>query len=106
MKITRRLLGGVFAAALASISFSQVTFAGTAQELGAESVIETIKKRGVIKIGLDLFVPWSMRDKNGDLVGFQRPCLLLIYDQHHVQNQLNLHFYPSLTKAQISLSQS
>ena len=71
MKITRRLLGGVFAAALASISFSQVTFAGTAQELGAESVIETIKKRGVIKIGLDLFVPWSMRDKNGDLVGFE-----------------------------------
>ena len=65
------LLGGVFAAALASISFSQVTFAGTAQELGAESVIETIKKRGVIKIGLDLFVPWSMRDKNGDLVGFE-----------------------------------
>ena len=71
MKITRRLLGGVLAAALASISFSQVTFAGTAQQLGAESVIETIKKRGVIKIGLDLFVPWSMRDKNGDLVGFE-----------------------------------
>ena len=71
MNITRRLLGGVFAAALASISFSQVTFAGTAQQLGAESVIETIKKRGVIKIGLDLFVPWSMRDTNGDLVGFE-----------------------------------
>ena len=39
MNITRRLLGGVFAAALASISFSQVTFAGTAQELGADYAI-------------------------------------------------------------------
>ena len=71
MNIARRLLGAVFIAALTSISFSQATFAGTAQQLGAESVIETIKKRGVIKIGLDLFVPWSMRDKNGDLVGFE-----------------------------------
>ena len=71
MNIIRRFLGAAIIAALTSLSFSQATFAGTAQELGAESVIETIKKRGVIKIGLDLFVPWSMRDKNGDLIGFE-----------------------------------
>ena len=71
MNITRRLLGVALSATLASISFSQATFAGTAQSLGAESVIETIKKRGVIKIGLDLFVPWSMRNKDGDLVCFE-----------------------------------
>ena len=71
MNIIRRFLGAAIIAALTSVSFSQATFAGTAQELGAESVIETIKKRGVIKIGLDLFVPWSMRDKNGDLIGFE-----------------------------------
>ena len=71
MNIIRRFLGAAIVAALTSLSFSQATFAGTAQELGAESVIETIKKRGVIKIGLDLFVPWSMRDKNGDLIGFE-----------------------------------
>ena len=44
MNITRRLLGVALSAALASISFSQATFAGAAQSLGAESVIETIKK--------------------------------------------------------------
>lgn len=71
MNITRRLLGVVSVAALTSLSFSHATFAGASQQLGADSVIETIKKRGVIKIGLDLFVPWSMRDKNGDLVGFE-----------------------------------
>ena len=25
----------------------------------------------MIRIGLSLFVPWSMRDKNGDLIGFE-----------------------------------
>ena len=71
MNIIRRFLGAAIIAALTSLSFSQATFAGTAQELGAESVIETIKKRGVIKIGLDLFGPWSMRYKNGELIGFE-----------------------------------
>lgn len=42
-----------------------------AQELSADSVIETIKKRGAIKIGLSVFVPWSMRDKKGELIGFE-----------------------------------
>ena len=71
MNISRRLLGLIALAVVTILSFSQATFAGTSQQLGAESVIETIKKRGVIKIGLDLFVPWSMRDKNGELVGFE-----------------------------------
>ena len=37
----------------------------------SKSVIETIKERGVIKIGLSEFKPWSMRDKNGELIGFE-----------------------------------
>ena len=37
----------------------------------AESVIETIKKRGALKVGMSTFVPWAMRDKNGELVGFE-----------------------------------
>lgn len=41
------------------------------QQLSAGSVIETIKKRGAIKIGLSIFKPWSMRDKNGELIGFE-----------------------------------
>lgn len=43
----------------------------TRQGLSSDSVIETIKKRGVIKIGLSLFRPWSMRDLDGELVGFE-----------------------------------
>ncbi|MDI3335733.1 transporter substrate-binding domain-containing protein [Defluviimonas aestuarii] len=71
MKLTRRMLnaglGAVMAAALALPAMAQ----DTRQMLSSESVIESIKERGVIKIGLSLFVPWSMRDKNGDLIGFE-----------------------------------
>ncbi len=36
-----------------------------------ESVIETIKKRGAIRVGMSTFVPWAMRDQNGELIGFE-----------------------------------
>ena len=41
------------------------------QALSSESVIETIKKRGALKVGMSTFVPWAMRDKKGELVGFE-----------------------------------
>ena len=33
--------------------------------------METIKKRGSIKIGLSTFVPWAMRNKSGELIGYE-----------------------------------
>lgn len=36
-----------------------------------ESLIETIQKRGVIRVGMSTFVPWAMNDKNGELIGFE-----------------------------------
>ncbi len=41
------------------------------QEISAASTIETIKKRGVLKVGMDIFQPWAMKDKNGKLIGFE-----------------------------------
>ncbi|HRD68071.1 MAG TPA: transporter substrate-binding domain-containing protein [Candidatus Competibacter sp.] len=41
------------------------------QQLAAGSVLETIKKRGAIRIGMSTFVPWAMRDKNGELIGYE-----------------------------------
>jgi polar amino acid transport system substrate-binding protein len=41
------------------------------QELAAGSVLEIIKKRGAIKVGMSTFVPWAMRDKNGELIGYE-----------------------------------
>jgi len=39
--------------------------------IAAGSVIESIKRQGVIRIGLATFTPWSMRAVNGDLIGFE-----------------------------------
>jgi polar amino acid transport system substrate-binding protein len=71
MNITRRLIGAALGAALAATTALPALAQSTAQEVASSSVIETIKERGVIKIGLSLFKPWSMRDLNGELIGFE-----------------------------------
>lgn len=40
-------------------------------ELVSESTVEQILKRGVLRVGMSTFVPWAMRDKNGNLIGFE-----------------------------------
>ena len=40
-------------------------------ERTTESVIETIQRRGALKVGISTFEPWAMRDRSGDLVGFE-----------------------------------
>ncbi|NKB53136.1 MAG: transporter substrate-binding domain-containing protein [Rhizobiaceae bacterium] len=65
MNLTRRMFG----AALGAVMAASVALPAAAQN--AASVIETIQKEGVIRIGLSLFVPWSMRDKNGELIGYE-----------------------------------
>lgn len=70
-KIMSNALGLAFAA-LTSTMLALPAQAQTAtQNLSSESVIETIKKDGVIRIGLSIFTPWSMRDVNGELIGFE-----------------------------------
>ena len=66
-----RLMGAVIAITVVAGAAPTVQAQNARQELSAESVIETIKRRGVIKVGLALFVPWSMRDRNGELIGFE-----------------------------------
>ncbi|MEF2232033.1 MAG: transporter substrate-binding domain-containing protein [Pseudodesulfovibrio sp.] len=37
----------------------------------ATSQLETILKRGIIRVGFDTFKPWAMKDKEGNYVGFE-----------------------------------
>ena len=39
--------------------------------LSASSAIEEIKKRGTLQVGLATFVPWAMRSKTGELIGYE-----------------------------------
>ena len=51
---------------------SSTCMAGSArQELVEDSLLEQILKRGVIRVGMSTFVPWAMRDKEGNLIGFE-----------------------------------
>ncbi|MBV5317653.1 MAG: transporter substrate-binding domain-containing protein [Desulfobulbaceae bacterium] len=43
----------------------------TQQKLVAESAIEQIVQRGILRVGVDVFVPWAMKDKKGELIGFE-----------------------------------
>ncbi len=60
MKLLKKLLTGVALAAMATVT-----------PVNADSVIEEIKKRGSLRVGMSTFVPWAMRDKNGELIGFE-----------------------------------
>ena len=41
------------------------------QQIASSSVLEEIKKRGALRVGVGTFVPWSMRNDKGELVGFE-----------------------------------
>ncbi len=41
------------------------------QDLAAQSTVEQVLKRGVLRVGFSTFVPWAMKDKTGELVGFE-----------------------------------
>ena len=57
-------------AAVALIAFSGLAGANS-QELSADSVLVEIQERGVLRVGMSTFVPWAMRDKQGNLIGFE-----------------------------------
>jgi len=70
-KIMSNALGLAFAALTSTVFATGAMAQSATQSLSSESVIETIKRDGVIRIGLSIFTPWSMRDKNGELIGFE-----------------------------------
>lgn len=65
----RALLTGipVTAAAVSIISAAQAQDAPAA----GESTVQGVVKRGRLQVGMSTFVPWAMRDKNGELIGWE-----------------------------------
>lgn len=41
------------------------------QRPASVSVVEAIRKRGVLRAGMSIFVPWAMRTRSGELAGFE-----------------------------------
>lgn len=66
-----KMLIGAIAGAVMAITSATAGAQEAQQALSSESVIETIKQNGVLKVGMSTFVPWAMRDKEGELIGFE-----------------------------------
>lgn len=65
------LLSLLTAALMLCISTVNAHSASVQQDIAQSSVIEQILKRGVLKVGMDTFQPWAMKDKNGTFIGFE-----------------------------------
>jgi polar amino acid transport system substrate-binding protein len=71
MKLYRRLFAIIFMGAFL-LDLPGPAIAGKLQqELVQESTIESVMQRGVLKVGMSTFVPWAMKDKTGELIGFE-----------------------------------
>lgn len=71
--ITRRFLAPA-AAAGAAVSITGTAQAQTADAraaLAASSVIEEIKRRNSLRVGMSTFVPWAFRNRAGELIGYE-----------------------------------
>ncbi|MEF2144480.1 MAG: transporter substrate-binding domain-containing protein [Desulfovibrionaceae bacterium] len=54
------------------LGVATAVWAGDArQELAQSSSLEKVLQRGVLKVGFSTFVPWAMKDKKGEFVGFE-----------------------------------
>jgi polar amino acid transport system substrate-binding protein len=51
---------------------SSFVFAGNIRnQIVKSSTLEQILKRGEIRVGMSTFIPWAMKDKRGNLIGFE-----------------------------------
>jgi polar amino acid transport system substrate-binding protein len=71
MRHIRTLLSGITLALGAAAVCAPVQAAELQKQLTSESMVETVMKRGKLKVGMSTFVPWAMRDKKGELIGFE-----------------------------------
>lgn len=54
---------------LVTLSLGALAFIQPVQ--AQDNLVETIRKRGKLQVGIGAFVPWAMRDKQGGLIGFE-----------------------------------
>jgi polar amino acid transport system substrate-binding protein len=68
----RKLVFKIFIILTAVIMINGLISCGKSQkQMTGESTIEQVLKRGVLRVGMSTFVPWAMKDKTGELIGFE-----------------------------------
>ena len=67
----KRCITSILALLLSLTLISPALGGDLQRQLAQESTVAQAVKRGSLKVGLDIFVPWAMKDKKGNLVGFE-----------------------------------
>lgn len=57
--------------ALMVASVVAMAMAASTVSVLAQSMLEEVMQRGTLRVGMSTFVPWAMRDKKGELIGFE-----------------------------------
>ncbi len=71
MKLLRKSLLVFSLVTLVLVAAQPVSAGDLQKQLIAESTIDQVIRRGVLRVGMDTFLPWAMKDKKGQLVGFE-----------------------------------
>ena len=71
MRVRKPCLGTAVAVVLCEMVTATVFAENVRDRLTEESTVEQALKRGVLRVGMSTFVPWAMKDKTGQLVGFE-----------------------------------
>ena len=70
MKTFSFIINALIIAALAMVLAACGDNTGSIEKV-AESTVEQVQKRGILRVGMSTFVPWAMKDKTGKLIGFE-----------------------------------
>ncbi len=85
----------LFALCLVIPGFGTAVTAASAGEIQGrliqESTIEQVLKRGVLRVGMSTFKPWAMKDKTGELIGFEIDVARRLAEDMGVK----VHFVPT-----------
>jgi len=71
MKGTVSFKHAVIPMALAFFMLWVCVLTPTASRAQDQSTIDRVLQRGVLRVGMSTFVPWAMKDKTGELIGFE-----------------------------------
>ena len=61
----------IIIACLLAILAALPAMADVRRDLTEAGTMEQVFRRGVLRVGMDIFEPWAMKDKTGEFIGFE-----------------------------------
>ncbi|ANQ24275.1 amino acid ABC transporter substrate-binding protein [Vibrio natriegens] len=81
----------LFKATITAILGLALSLPSLASEESTTKNLDQIKERGTLRVGMSTFVPWAMRNKQGELIGFE----IDVAKRLAADSDLNVEFVPT-----------